>query len=130
MAENGTPGNTETNPPNNAPANAAAEPPDWYKNPPAWMSTPPQQAAPQQNAGAGAGPSQARNDLLTTLNALPDRIIDGIREAFPTAPAQSGGASAPPAAQPPAQPPAQPAGPPAESKPGKSGSFAEWWFGG
>lgn len=123
MSEQNAGTNPPTNPPTNAPANNPADPPDWYKSPPAWLQQPQQ---PQQNAGVGQQ-VVSRGDLMSAIQGMPETIINGIREAFPqpqqTPPPDNSGqqqqqqqSNTPP-----------PAGD--EQTPGKSGSFAEWWFG-
>ena len=95
---------------------ANTEPPDWYKNPPAWMRPPP--AQPPYNSG-----NTGNNDLVTAVNAMPERVVAAMRDAITAATQQQPPAQQPPAQQPPAQQPEQQPAP----TPGKR-SFAEWWF--
>lgn len=118
MAENSNETGQQANSSTNSQTNN--EPPEWYKNPPAWLQNPPAQQPAQQSAtpppAHSVGPS--RTDLLSTIDAMPDKIVDAIREAFP---AQQTNA--------PTETPAPASETPAEQAPGKKGSFAEWWFG-
>lgn len=105
--------------------------PEWLKNPPDWLKNPPASNSTESSTPAsGVSPgSQQRTEILNQLNTLPDKIVDSIREAFPSQ-------SATPAST--------------ESDQSKSGdnagesskdntnsdrrpgpqSFTEWWFGG
>lgn len=98
----------------------ATDAPEWYKNPPEWMK-PPENKPPVTNASGGNGPGQ---QLLEAIQALPEKILAGLKEASPkaqtaeqtaatTAPAS--GASATDAA---------PAG---VNKPARD-RFTDWWF--
>lgn len=105
---------------------SGSEPPAWYNTPPAWMNQ-----QPQNNAGGRSDNSGAtrNSDLTSAINSLPDRIIDGIREAFPapapssTPPADAGNAGTPAPAAEPEKTPGQSAGTGGRTK------LADWWFG-
>lgn len=93
--------NSSENPPAPPPAPPAAPPP------PAPAAPPP--AAP---AGSGGNPFNAEaafRQLSDTLNALPEKLVNGVREAGQAAP------------------PAPVVNPPAQEKAQKKG-FADWWF--
>jgi len=116
--ENNNPAANENTPAENTPAaTPAATPP---ANPPA--------SAPAQNQGFDA------SELLTALNALPEKIVNGIREATlparqPATPktdtgTKTGGNAAQTAAQT-AQSQSQQT---TQNQPQKK-SFADWWFG-
>jgi hypothetical protein len=109
-----------TTPPANTGGNSS-EPPAWYNNPPEWLKNAPNNGA--ANAPQSAGPS--RNDLMGAIGGLPDQIVNAIREAFPATP-PANAPSNPPASGESNAPANTP--PAAESTPGKSSSFADWWF--
>jgi hypothetical protein len=121
-AENGAPSGT-----GNGGASGAEQPPAWYNTPPAWLNQAPNPAPGSRNDHSGGG---SRTDIAQQLAALPDSIVDAIREAFP-APA--------PATPPPADAGNAPAGstPPVDDTktPGQSAGtggrtkLADWWFG-
>jgi len=71
----------------------------------------PQQAPPAQTPPVANGNNA---DLQVAIDALPEKIVNGIREAFA------------PAEPPKEEPPKEEATP---KEPGKSSSFHEWWFG-
>jgi len=64
----------------------AGAPPEWYTKPPAWMTTPPtqQQPPPQHSSG-----STGNNDLINAVNALPERVVNALRDAIQSAQQQS-----------------------------------------
>lgn len=107
------------NPTNNAtpPATEIAQP-EWLKNPPPWLTQPPANNAGAPAQPVGGGPS--RTDLHAAINELPEKIVNSLREAFPASPA----APAAPAA------PVELEAPAVEQAPGKSKSFADWWWNG
>lgn len=116
---------TEQNETQNQPSNTSGgsgstniEPPEWYKTPPPWYSS----GGPQQNAPQHS-PVQSRADILSAVNSLPDKIVDAIREAFPSQPE-------PAQQQQQQQQNASEQQTVTEQQPGKKNSFAEWWFGG
>jgi hypothetical protein len=80
--------------PQGAPAQQSApstnEPPDWYKNPPEWAKNPPANNPPANPPTNPGGQQRGYGqDILTTLQALPEQIVNAIREATPP-PAESG----------------------------------------
>lgn len=133
MAENGTENQQQNQQSNNqqtnAPANNSAEMPEWLKNPPSWYNaSPPAQNQQQQQQQSNTG--NARQDLTSVINALPDRIIDGIREAFPVSQQQNQQQNAPAATE---NQQSQQQAPSAEQRPGSSpndgrSALAKWWF--
>lgn len=124
------PATPPANPPGNEPANPPAAPP-----PPS--PAPPQQSGPvppqyQQHANAQA-PGTNFGEVMNTLNAMPEKIVNAIREATqppkpPAQPAQGQGTQGQQTtAQAGAQDPAQGAANAGKS-PGRK-TFADWWFG-
>jgi hypothetical protein len=125
-----TPGNPQDNPQSNPQQNPPQNPPAQHTAPPQQQPTP----APPQHSAPGA-PVQNFGDVLTTLNALPEKIVNAIREA--TQPAQ-----APQQPQTNPQQQTQKTEPqggaqgsgdpqqPAKHEPPQRKSFSEWWFSG
>lgn len=117
----GNPNPPQQNQPNPPPQNTPAPPPPPAAAPP----QPPAAAAPQHGSG---------QDLIAAINALPERIVNGLREATqppknttPPAPTGDGGGGSQTGTQ-------------GGSQGGSTGSgqggtpqkktFAQWWFGG
>jgi hypothetical protein len=109
--------NSEATPPPNV-GNDSSATPDWYKNPPAWYQNSPAPQPPQN-------PGTNRSELISEISGLPDKIVNAIREAFPTptpgTPPTNNTANTTP------EPSAQNSSSP-DPTPGKRNSFAEWWF--
>jgi hypothetical protein len=108
-------------------------PPEWYTKPPEWLSAMRQPTTPP---ASGGGYSAGRQDaeLLTAVRAMPETVVNALREAIQGAnsTAQQASAQNPPAAQqqqaPPAQPPADQQQQQQETKPTGQKSFADRWF--
>lgn len=65
---------------NSNPGTQTTEPPEWYKNPPEWMkSAPPSQSQTPPSSPPQGGGNDA---VIAHLNALPEKIVNGLREAF------------------------------------------------
>lgn len=73
------------------------------------QSAPAPQNPPSNDAGGN-------NSLQTSIDALPEKIVNGIREAFQTPKPEA----TPPANEPPKE---------EHPEPGKPRSFADWWIG-
>jgi len=61
-------------------------PPEWYTKPPAWMTQPP--ASQQQTTPPPAAPPSNNSDLITAVNAMPERVVNALREAIQAAQSQ------------------------------------------
>jgi hypothetical protein len=115
--------NPPQNPPENPP-NPPANPPQSQPNP---QQNPPQQSQPNpeqtartaQNAASQLLDARSLQELRTEIQALPERIVNGIREATQpprsTPQGQGSGNSGTPTAG-------------AGNAPGQRKSFADWWF--
>jgi hypothetical protein len=65
-------------------------PPEWYTKPPEWLTRPPQQTAPPpQQQQPPPQQHGNNNDLITAVNALPERVVNALRDAIQSAQAQS-----------------------------------------
>lgn len=95
--------------------------PSWLDTPPAWYTNPPQHSTPQQQQSPPSY-SGGNSDLAQKLDALPEKIVNAIREATgQNRPQQQ--------QQPPAAPPATPPAAQTPDTPPKEKTFAEKWFG-
>lgn len=93
--------------PENNPESQTAPPPP---SPPAPVPASPAPTPPRSPDGNPFNAEQAFRTLNDTLSALPEQLVNGVREA--------GQAAAP----------APVVNPPAESQAAKKRTFAEWWF--
>jgi hypothetical protein len=113
----------QQNPPQNPPENPPNPPADPPQNPPANPpQNPPAETAARtaQNATSQLLDARSLQELRTEIQALPERIVNGIREATqpPRAPTPQGSGSGN-------------GGTPtggAGNAPGQRKSFADWWF--
>jgi hypothetical protein len=108
-------------------------PPEWYTKPPEWLSAlRPSSTPPPSGAGYSAGRQDA--ELLNAVRAMPENVVNALKEAIQGAQQQGGGQGAPQqhaqqnaagaqqAAQPPAEQQQQ------ETKPAGARTFADKWF--
>lgn len=115
------------NPPQNPPQEPQNPPQSPPPNPPQPQS-PPQNPSPQQTSQAATDATKnlldARSlqELRTEIQALPERIVNGIREATqpPRQPTNSGAGSG--------NGGTPTGGEGNNATPGKRKSFADWWF--
>lgn len=71
-----------------ASGNASGTAPDWYTKPPEWYTKPPTAQSTGNSSGNDSGNSgqQGRGyggDILTALNALPEKLVNAMRESTP-----------------------------------------------
>lgn len=102
-----------TQPNTGAPTNESNPAPVTPAQPPPSVVAPP--SASPQPAGISAADGAA---LLGAISALPEKIVNSIREATPPPP--------PAPVEPKKETPVEK---PAESTPAQSKSFTDWWFG-
>lgn len=111
-------------------------PPEWYTKPPEWLSAMRQtNTPPPPSGGYSAGRQDA--ELLTAIRAMPENVVNALKEAIQGANAAAGQGSAPQqhaqqnaagAQQAAAQPPADQQQQQQENKPAAQRTFADKWF--
>lgn len=117
-------GNENESNPNSTVQSGQSDAPDWYKNPPSWYNQSPSNSRPtSQERHQDSSNNSGSADLLTAIQGLPERIVNGLREATQST------------TPPPAQTEQKSEEKTEEKKedpkePGtKRGGFTGWWFG-
>lgn len=110
-------------------------PPEWYTKPPEWLSSLQQRQSPPASGGSySAGRQDA--ELLNAVRAMPENVVNALKEAIQGASQQQGAQSAPQqhaqqnaaGAQQAAQSPPSGEQQQQESKPAAARTFADRWF--
>lgn len=99
--------------------------PSWMDSPPSWYNQPPQSHSPAYSPPTSSG---GNNDILQALQAMPEKVVNAIREATGQNKQQPPPVQQPPAPQQPSvqqqqQPSAQ-----TDTAP-RPTTFAEWFLG-
>lgn len=59
-----------------------SEPPEWYKNPPEWLKNLQTQTSQSTNDGGQTHTPRSAQELIDSINALPEKIVQALRESF------------------------------------------------
>lgn len=100
--------------------------PEWYRTPPAWLRNPPPAATPPAATGGNSG------DLVTAINAMPERVVNALTDAINGAQQRAAASGQQQGGQQGGQQQQQP--PPAQSQqqeqqPSGAPSFRDWFLG-
>lgn len=106
-------------------------PPAWYNEPPEWVKTLNQRPAPSSVPPRSGGYESGRQDqeMLTAIHAMPEQVVNALREAIqavtPQPSQQQQTPTAPPAANPPGEEKKENE---SDSAPKSKLSFGERWM--